>query len=94
MEPQIKIKPQYANTVIGFNHSGAPLGLRNDLHLLYETALASNQVEMLEMFEVIPTTEQIEEIKVAEFVSKQEDKLKLRSERQNESKRKNNNRWQ
>jgi hypothetical protein len=30
----IKVKKEFKKTVVGFNNSGAPLGERNDLHLL------------------------------------------------------------
>lgn len=73
----LKVKKQYENTVIGFNNSGAPLGLRNDLHILYEMAVNTGQQNIIQMFEEEPTAEQIEEIKVTNFNSKQEEKRKL-----------------
>lgn len=49
----IKVKPEFADKIIGFNGSSAPLGKREDLHLLYGTAKAKNHKEHLDMFEVV-----------------------------------------
>ena len=71
MSKSIKVKEQYKNTVIGFNNSGAPLGLRNDLHILYEIAVKTDQQNILEMFEALPNEKDLEDMKVENFFQKQ-----------------------
>lgn len=82
MSKSIKVKEQYLNTVIGFNNSGAPLGLRNDLHILYEIAVKTEQQHLLDMFETTPSTDQLEEMKVESFLQKQELKKADRERKQ------------
>jgi hypothetical protein len=72
----IKVKEQYLNTEIGFNNSSAPLGKRNDLHLLLRDAKASKHQAILNMFEEVSDEQLLEEHGKA-FEKKQEDK-KLR----------------
>ncbi|MBL0233270.1 MAG: hypothetical protein IPQ08_06355 [Chitinophagaceae bacterium] len=79
MGKAIKVKEQYKNIVIGFNHSALPLGLRNDLHLLYELAKEQGIMYLLEMFEEVPTAAEIETLKTEVFEKKQEEKSKARS---------------
>lgn len=79
---QLNIKEHFKNTVIGFNHSAAPLGHRNDLHLLYDLAKKKNLVHLLDMFEDAPAPEVIEEAKVAIFEEKQAFKNKSRNREQ------------
>jgi len=66
----LKIKPEFKDTVIGFNGSGLPLGQRNDLHVLFETAKANNRQDYLNMFE----GEISEKEKTDKFNAKQTDK--------------------
>lgn len=66
----IKLKPEFADTVMGFNNSGLPLGQRDDLHLLWETAKASNRQDYLNMFE----GDISEEEKTEKFHAKQNNK--------------------
>lgn len=82
MSKSIKVKEQYLNTVIGFNNSGAPLGLRNDLHILYEMAVKTEQQHLLDMFEEAPSDEVLESLKVESFLKKQEEKKVDRERKQ------------
>jgi len=66
----LKIKPEFKDTVIGFNNSGLPLGQRKDLHILWETAKATNRQDYLDMFE----GEVSEKEKTDKFNAKQADK--------------------
>jgi len=68
----IKVKPQFANKVIGFNHSSLPLGQRDDLHLLYENAKRKGHKAHLNMFEV--DEDAISAEKSSTFLKKQDDK--------------------
>jgi len=68
----LKLKPEFADTVIGFNNSGLPLGQRNDLHLLWETAKANKRQDYLDMFEGELTDEE----KTDKFNAKQNNKHK------------------
>jgi hypothetical protein len=47
----LKVKQEFANTVIGFNNSCAPLGVRKDLQILYDVAKANGRKDYLNMFE-------------------------------------------
>lgn len=55
----IKVKEQYKNEVFGFNNSAAPLGQRDDLHLLVADARFHKQKYILDMFENLPSDEEL-----------------------------------
>ena len=74
MAYKLILKPEYSDRVFGFNNSAAPLGQRNDLHLLYADAKYHNVKDILEMFEEIPEAD-ILEIKGEAFLQKQTEKL-------------------
>lgn len=57
MVESLKIKEEYKSTVVGFNHSGLPLGERNDLHLLAE--MAKHDLFLANLFEILPTQEDL-----------------------------------
>jgi hypothetical protein len=67
---QIRVKAKYRDTVIGFNNSGKPLGLRDDLHLLLEMAKANNVHYILDMFEEVPTDQVLLDAKTEAFIKK------------------------
>lgn len=70
----VKIKPEYAERVFGFNNSSAPLGMRDDIVLLYNDAKAHNIGFILEMFEEVkPDEAEKETAKV--FTDKQQAKI-------------------
>lgn len=69
----IKVKPEFAKKVIGFNGSSLPLGQRDDLHLLYDNAKRKGHKAHLDMFEV-PDEAAIESAKSDSFLKRQEDK--------------------
>lgn len=73
---QIRVKAKYRNTVIGFNNSGKPLGERDDLHLLLELGKANNVKYILEMFEEVPTDQELLDIKTDAFIKKRKKKPK------------------
>lgn len=64
----LKAKPEFKDTVIGFNNSGLPLGQREDLQVLYDLAKANNREDYLAMFEGEPETD---EEKAKKFNAKQ-----------------------
>lgn len=55
----IKVKEQFKNEVFGFNNSAAPLGQRDDLDLLVKDARYHKQKYILDMFENLPSDDQI-----------------------------------
>ena len=55
----ISIKEKYKKKVVGYNGSTTPLGERNDINILAEIALSSNDPSLLELFEEIPTVEEL-----------------------------------
>ena len=63
----IKLKNENADVIIGFNNSSKPLGQRKDLHLLLEGAVAHNNRNILDLFEEVPTLEEIKNIKGQKF---------------------------
>lgn len=67
---EIKLKPEYKDTVFGFNNSGKPLGERDDLHLLIKVAKEHKVKSILDMFEEIPTDEELLEIQASYFNKK------------------------
>ncbi len=67
----IRVKDQYKNQVFGFNNSSAPLGQRNDLHLLVADAKYHNQQNILDMFEGVPDDKELLEEKGNAFAQKQ-----------------------
>lgn len=60
MKHEIKVKPAYKNTKVGFNNSGAPLGQRDDLALLLINAYKGNDKFILNMFDEPPTLDQLQ----------------------------------
>lgn len=66
----IAIKEQYKEERVGYNNSAAPLGQRDDLHLLAEQALLSNNPNLLRFFEKIPTLQEITDYKAQIFLDK------------------------
>lgn len=69
----LKVKAEFKDVVIGFNQSAAPLGYRNDLHILHEMAKRSNRIDYLAMFEEISEDEIVAE-KVQKFEAKRKEK--------------------
>lgn len=55
----IKVKEQFKNEVFGFNNSAAPLGQRDDLDQLVKDARFHKQKYILDMFEDLPTDEEL-----------------------------------
>lgn len=64
----IKLKATSENIVIGFNNSSKPLGQRKDLHVLLRGAIAHNNQNILDLFEEVPTLEEIKNIRGQKFV--------------------------
>lgn len=65
----LKIKEQYKNKVVGFNNSATPLGERDDIDILAEIALSSNDLSLIELFEKIPTLEELRNKKGEKLIS-------------------------
>lgn len=68
----LKLKPEYAQVIIGFNNSSIPLGQRDDLYKLYDLARIKNHKAHLEMFEEVPDQAELDAMKEKAFMQKQE----------------------
>lgn len=71
---KIKVKPEHADKQFGFNNSAKPLGERDDLHVLVADAKANGYQHILDMFEEVPSDEQLSDSKENAFNEKQKDK--------------------
>lgn len=74
MSKSLRIKDEFKNQVIGFNHSAVPLGQRNDIHLLYDLAVAKKLDYLLQLFEEV-TEEKSQEVakeRADAFIAKHE----------------------
>jgi hypothetical protein len=60
----VKIKKEYASTVIAFGNSGLPLGQRDDLNELAIIAHQSQDPSLLELFDTLPSLEDLQREKV------------------------------
>lgn len=72
----LKLKKEHENTVVGFNKSSLPLGKRKDLHKLYE--LSSQNPNILNYFDEIPTAEELDKIKGDFFNANKSTKFELK----------------
>jgi len=54
-----KIKEEYKNLQIGFNNSGVPLGMRNDIDVLAKIAIENNDTYLKSLFEVLPKEKEL-----------------------------------
>lgn len=70
----IAIKDKYKKKVVGFNGSATPLGERDDLHILAEIGLNSQDPSILELFKKAPTQEQIDKIKAEILIAEVKEK--------------------
>jgi hypothetical protein len=66
----MRVKDEHKDRVIGFNGSGLPLGQRNDLEVLAEIALKSNDKSLLDLFEKLPNIAEIEKSKSKDFLER------------------------
>lgn len=73
----ISIKEKYKKRVVGFNGSATPLGERDDLHILAEIALRSEDPTIIDLFKKVPTQEQVDKIKAEILIKelKENDKI-------------------
>lgn len=53
------LKEEYKTRVVGFNNSGTPLCERSDLDVLVEIAVTSGDISLIEMFDELPTLEEL-----------------------------------
>lgn len=60
----VKLKKEHKATVVGFGSSGLPLGQRTDLNDLAIIALKSRDTTLLNLFEELPTLEELQREKV------------------------------
>lgn len=68
----LKVKTEFLGTVIGFNNSALPLGKRNDLHILADMAVKSQDPKLLNLFEELPTKSSVNEAKEAKILEETE----------------------
>lgn len=71
----VKIKSEFLGTVIGFNNSALPLGQRNDLNILAEMAQKSQSKSLLNLFEELPTSNELEDLKVEKLLEETADAI-------------------
>jgi hypothetical protein len=69
MKLEIKIKEEYKKHIIGFNGSGLPLGERTDLDKLAELAHSSNDASIKQVFEKLPSLEELTAAKTEKFIA-------------------------
>lgn len=74
----IKLKPQYFGVRIGFNNSAKPLGERNDLYKLVANARAKGPAgkQHLEMFEELPTPDELDLLLERDFQERRRNRKK------------------
>lgn len=65
-----KIKAEYKELQIGFNNSGVPLGMRDDINVLAKIAIQSNDSYLKSLFEVLPSEKELDEQAGEEFIEK------------------------
>ncbi|GAB0154763.1 hypothetical protein CHRYSEOSP005_00230 [Chryseobacterium sp. Alg-005] len=65
------IKSKYKNKVVGFNGSATPLGERDDLDILAEIAVRSQDPTLLVLFSKVPTEEDIKKYKAKNFLKEE-----------------------
>ncbi len=66
----LRIKKEHHHVQVGFNGSGLPLGMREDLHVLAQIAKDGNDAYLLSLFEEIPTDEDLREGAGEKFIEK------------------------
>ena len=66
----LRIKKEHHHVQVGFNGSGLPLGLRDDLHVLARIAKEGNDEYLLSLFEELPTDEALREAAGEKFIEK------------------------
>lgn len=82
----IKVKKDFLKAVVGFNNSGAPLGKREDLHLLLNDAIGEDDLPLNEhitnMFETpLPKKAELKKMIEADLLKKA-DAVKLSAKAQ------------
>ena len=60
---QLKIKEAHHHRVVGFNNKALPLGQREDILELALIARSSGQKSLMDVFEFLPTMEELKRIK-------------------------------
>jgi len=65
------IKDEFKSLQVGYNNSGLPLGIREDLDLLAQMALDSGDAYLLNLFKVRPTEQMVREHRGQQFLDKQ-----------------------
>lgn len=87
----LKIKKEYAGEYIGFNNSSLPLGMRNDLGVLFRIATEGNDQRILNMFETNekkPALKEVIEEQGQRFLSEIEEKIKEEDVKESKPKKK------
>lgn len=64
-----KIKAEFKDVQIGFNNSGVPLGMRDDIDILAKIAIESKDPTLLNLFETIPSRNEILEAAGEKFLT-------------------------
>lgn len=65
------IKAKFKNKVVGFNGSTTPLGEREDLGVLAEIAVRSQDPTLLVLFSKQPTEEEVKKYKEVKFLKEE-----------------------
>lgn len=66
----LRIKKEHHGVQVGFNGSGLPLGMRDDLHILAQIAKEGNDEYLLSLFEEIPSEAALREHAGEKFIEK------------------------
>jgi hypothetical protein len=69
-----EIKEEHKTTVVGYNHSGLPLGKRNDLDKLAEMAYTNKN--LAKYFVQLPSPEDIKNFREGRFLASLEEETK------------------
>lgn len=64
---EIKVKQEFAGTVVGFGKGSLPLGKRDDLEELAVMALQANDKHILNMFDSLPTLQELQDAKASKI---------------------------
>lgn len=64
-----KIKAEFKDLQIGFNGSGVPLGMRDDIDVLAKIAIDGNDAYLKSLFEVLPEEKELLEASGEKFLA-------------------------
>lgn len=69
MATKAKIKAEFKDLQIGFNNSGVPLGMRDDIDILARLAIDGQDQYLLSLFETLPSETELLESAGEQFLA-------------------------